>query len=71
MSTALTTPAATTDPEAVTLEDLAAQDPAWTPERVRDRLLESLGLPAGPLAAAVPAFDPAALPRDPWVFTGL
>ena len=56
---------------AVTLEDLAAQDPAWTPERVRDRLLESLGLPAGPLAAAVPAFDPAALPRDPWVFTGL
>lgn len=56
---------------AVTLEDLAAQDPAWTPERVRDRLLESLGLPAGPLAAAVPAFDPAALPRDPWVSTGL
>ena len=56
---------------AVTLEDLSAQDPAWTPERVRDRLLESLGLPAGPLAAAVPAFDPAALPRDPWVFTGL
>lgn len=56
---------------AVTLKDLAAQDPAWTPERVRDRLLESLGLPAGPLAAAVPAFDPAALPRDPWVFTGL
>ena len=55
----------------MTLEDLAAQDPAWTPERVRDRLLESLGLPAGPLAAAVPAFDPAALPRDPWVFTGL
>ena len=56
---------------AVTLEDLAAQDPAWTPERVRDRLLESLDLPPGPLAAAVPAFDPAALPRDPWVFTGL
>ena len=56
---------------AVTLKDLAAQDPAWTPERVRDRLLESLGLPAGPLAAAVPAFDPAALPRVPWVFTGL
>ena len=55
----------------MTLEDLAAQDPAWTPERVRDRLLESLGLPAGPLAAAVPAFDPAALPRVPWVFTGL
>lgn len=56
---------------AVTLEDLAAQDPAWTPERVRDRLLESLGLPAGPLAVSVRAFDPAALPRDPWVFTGL
>ena len=53
---------------AVTLEDLAAVDPAWTPERVRDRLLASLGLPAGPLADAVAAFDPAALPRRPWVF---
>ncbi|MDY6056124.1 tRNA glutamyl-Q(34) synthetase GluQRS [Micrococcus sp.] len=55
---------------AVTLADLAAQDPRWTPERVRDRLLESLGLPAGPLEGAVAAFDPAALPREPWVFPG-
>lgn len=55
---------------AVTLADLAAQDPAWTPDRVRDRLLASLGLPAGPLAEAVAAFDPAALPREPWVLDG-
>lgn len=55
---------------AVTLADLAAEDPAWTPEAVRDRLLASLGLPAGPLADAVAAFDPAALPREPWVFPG-
>ena len=53
---------------AVTLADLAAQDPRWTPERVRDRLLESLGLPAGPLEGAVAAFDPRGLPREPWVF---
>lgn len=55
---------------AVTLADLAALDPAWTPARVRDRLLASLGLPAGPLADAAPRFDPAALPREPWVFPG-
>ena len=55
---------------AVTLADLAAEDSAWTPEAVRDRLLASLGLPVGPLSHAVAAFDPAALPRDPWVFRG-
>ncbi|MDO4239781.1 tRNA glutamyl-Q(34) synthetase GluQRS [Micrococcus sp.] len=55
---------------AVTLADLAAEDPAWTPEAVRDRLLASLGLPAGPLDRAVDAFDPAALPREAWVFPG-
>lgn len=36
---------------------------------VRDLLLESLGLPAGELAAAVEVFDPDALPREPWVWT--
>lgn len=51
---------------AVTLGDLAAA--GLPPEAVRDRLLESLGLPAGPLERAVAAFDPAALPREPWVW---
>lgn len=55
---------------AVTLADLATEDPAWTPEAVRDRLLASLGLPTGPLDRAAAAFDPAALPREPWVFSG-
>ncbi|MDI2035552.1 tRNA glutamyl-Q(34) synthetase GluQRS [Paenarthrobacter nitroguajacolicus] len=51
---------------AVTLDDLAAVGiPA---ARVRDVLLESLGLPAGPLAAALGGFDPATLPKDPWVW---
>lgn len=57
---------------AVTLEDLAAADPSWTPERVRDRLLSSLGLPPGPPADAVPAFarmlEDGSLPREPWMF---
>lgn len=57
---------------AVTLEDLAAADPSWTPERVRDRLLASLGLPPGPPACAVPAFarmlEDGSLPREPWMF---
>lgn len=53
---------------AVTLADLAARDPRWTPERVRDRLLASLGLPEGPLAEAAGAFRPEDLPRAPWVF---
>jgi glutamyl-tRNA synthetase len=51
---------------AVTLGDLAAVGiPA---ERVRDLILESLGLPAGPLQGALPFFDPTRLPREPWVW---
>jgi glutamyl-tRNA synthetase len=51
---------------AVTLGDLAAEGvPAHA---VRDRLLESLGLPAGALEDALDAFDPAALPREPCVW---
>jgi glutamyl-tRNA synthetase len=51
---------------AVTLGDLAAEGvPAHA---VRDRLLESLGLPAGALEHALDAFDPAALPGEPWVW---
>ncbi|WP_142059772.1 tRNA glutamyl-Q(34) synthetase GluQRS [Pseudarthrobacter sp. B4EP4b] len=54
---------------AVTLRDLAL---AGIPsDAVRDRLLASLGLPAGRLERAVDAFDPAALPREPWVWTGM
>jgi glutamyl-tRNA synthetase len=53
---------------AVTLRDLA--DAGTPPAAVRDRLLESLGLPAGPLAKALAAFDPNALPRKPWVWSG-
>ncbi|MDN5825334.1 MAG: tRNA glutamyl-Q(34) synthetase GluQRS [Arthrobacter sp.] len=40
------------------------------PPRVRSLLLESLGLPGGPLAAALDSFDPAGLPLEPWVFGG-
>jgi glutamyl-tRNA synthetase len=51
---------------AVTLSDLAA---AGLPSHaVRDRLLESLGLPAGSLKHALDAFDPATLPREPWAW---
>ena len=53
---------------AVTLQDLA--DAGTPPAAVRDRLLASLGLPAGPLAKALAAFDPNALPRKPWVWSG-
>ncbi|MFJ3956791.1 tRNA glutamyl-Q(34) synthetase GluQRS [Arthrobacter sp. NPDC090010] len=53
---------------AVTLEDLATA--GWTAERVRDSLLRSLGLPEGPLERALTAFEPASLPRNPWVFSG-
>ncbi|MDO5635437.1 MAG: tRNA glutamyl-Q(34) synthetase GluQRS [Micrococcus sp.] len=52
----------------VTLEDLTAAIPGLTPAHVRDRLLESVGLPPGPLPDVVAHFDPDALPRDPWVF---
>lgn len=54
---------------AVTLSDLAAA--GVTADRVRDLLLASLGLPPGPLGNALAAFDPASLPREPWVWTGM
>lgn len=51
---------------AVTLGELAAVGiPA---ERVRDLILESLGLPAGTLRDALPEFDPDRLPKHPWVW---
>jgi glutamyl-tRNA synthetase len=53
---------------AVTLADLAAV--GVDAAAVRDRLLESLGLPAGPLHRALAVFDPDALPREPWVWPG-
>ncbi|NLS09512.1 tRNA glutamyl-Q(34) synthetase GluQRS [Nesterenkonia sp. MY13] len=52
---------------AVTLAELAEQ--GISPEEVRDQLLGSLGLPAGDLQQALEAFDPQALPRDPWVWS--
>ena len=59
---------------AVTLEDLAAlpagtpgmPDGGWSPERVRDLLLGSLGLPPGDLQHALAHFDPVGVPRLPW-----
>lgn len=54
---------------AVTLADLAAE--GVPPEDVRDALLVSLRLPTGPLEHALALFDPAALPKEPWVWPGL
>ncbi|MDR6988198.1 glutamyl-tRNA synthetase [Paenarthrobacter nitroguajacolicus] len=51
---------------AVTLGDLAAV--GIPVERVRDLILESLGLPAGTVENALPHFDPRTLPREPWVW---
>ncbi|WP_313823767.1 tRNA glutamyl-Q(34) synthetase GluQRS [Citricoccus sp.] len=62
---------------AVTLADLAAlpassapgdqgPDGGWSPLSVRDLLLDSLGLPAGPLDRALTHFDPDAVPGSPW-----
>ena len=51
---------------AVTLDDLAAV--GIPPEQVRALILESVGLPAGTLQEALPAFDPQRLPREPWVW---
>jgi glutamyl-tRNA synthetase len=59
---------------AVTLQDLAAlpggtpgvPDGGWSPGRVRDLLLGSLGLPAGDLRHALARFDPDGVPRLPW-----
>jgi glutamyl-tRNA synthetase len=53
---------------AVTLADLAQAGVGA--HDVRDLLLESLGLPAGTLEQALPALDPARLPRQPWVWPG-
>ena len=54
---------------AVTLTDLSA---AGVPvEVVRDALLASLGLPSGPLDLALAVFDPAELPREPWIWPGM
>ena len=53
---------------AVTLGDLAL---AGVPvDDVRDRLLESLVLPAGSLEQALAAFRPDSLPRQAWVWPG-
>ncbi|MDQ0871291.1 glutamyl-tRNA synthetase [Arthrobacter sp. V1I9] len=54
---------------AVTLRDLA--EAGNSAAGVRDRLLASLGLPAGPLEQVVRAFDPAPLPRGPWVWRAM
>ncbi|UTT69437.1 tRNA glutamyl-Q(34) synthetase GluQRS [Arthrobacter sp. DNA4] len=54
---------------AVTLADLAHSGVGV--EEVRDRLLASVGLPGGTLEQALPAFCPAALPREPWVWEPL
>ena len=54
---------------AVTLTDLAAI--GVSVDEVRDALLASLGLPTGPLEHALAEFDPAPLPREPWVWPGL
>jgi len=54
---------------AVTLEDLAGAGVGAG--QVRDVLLASVGLPAGPLEGALRAFDPAILPREPWVWPGM
>ena len=53
---------------AVTLGDLALR--GQSPAGVRDLLLASVGLPGGTLEQALAAFDPAALPRQPWVWPG-
>lgn len=53
---------------AVTLADLALA--GASPAQVRDHILASLGLPAGTLEQVLPAFQPANLPRKPWVWNG-
>lgn len=50
---------------AVTLRQLHAAGHSHV--AVRNLLLASLGLPPGTLEAALAAFDPKTLPRDPWV----
>ncbi len=54
---------------AVTMQDLAALGVG--PSAVLALIADSLGLPAPRrLADLLSAFDPAALPREPWVFPG-
>ena len=50
---------------AVTLEEITEQ--GVHPANVVAVLLESLGLPSTSLQAALEAFDPANLPREPWI----
>lgn len=50
---------------AVTLEDLALL--GYSPGSALGTILASLDLPTGSLQAALEAFDPARLPRTPWV----
>lgn len=50
---------------AVTLEALTAQ--GWEVAEIRALILRSLGLPDSSLEAALGAFDPRALPREPWI----
>ncbi|WP_244250881.1 tRNA glutamyl-Q(34) synthetase GluQRS [Arthrobacter crystallopoietes] len=38
------------------------------PDSVRDMVLSSVGLPAGPLEQALKAFSPGQLPTEPWIF---
>ncbi|WP_413544249.1 glutamate--tRNA ligase family protein [Citricoccus nitrophenolicus] len=52
---------------AVTLADLTALPRGgWSPARVRDLLLDSIGLPAGPLDQVLGRFDSETVPRAPW-----
>ncbi|MFC7401751.1 tRNA glutamyl-Q(34) synthetase GluQRS [Citricoccus sp. GCM10030269] len=59
---------------AVTLQDVLAlpdgspglPDGGRSPARVRDLLLDSLGLPPGPLEQALASFDPHRIPGSPW-----
>lgn len=54
---------------AVTLGDLAAV--GISADEARRRILTSLGLPGESLAAALRAFNPASLPREPWAWPGV
>jgi glutamyl-tRNA synthetase len=54
---------------AVTLRDLAAV--GITANEARRRILASLGLPGDSLEAALSAFTPPSLPREPWVWPGV
>jgi glutamyl-tRNA synthetase len=38
------------------------------PDTVRDMVLRSVGLPAGPLEQSLDAFSPGQLPTEPWIF---